>query len=383
VSAILSGTIVPGLEAYLVGRAYTNDNSASGDYFQVIGDTTLGAKLVRPIGRGFANVGISADVLLTNGPGKVGFSAASTSARLRAVSTFAFDALPRPLPFRLHLGIGYLLDNSSVVVRDEEDARSAALGSRQQITRIERFGSNVSKVDRLELAIGIDSIGASSVLRPFVEWSLGYPVNRQRYDCRNMAIDVGDACLRSGTTSTLSAAPSKLTLGMRTYPFGNESRSVSLLFAIDLGLTGTSSFVSELAPQAPYTVWMGFSIATRDRTVKVVTETVEVKRALPLVTLVGTVHPAGKKTPIADAIVTFVGASHAPLATDANGHFGADVAPGTYELRVRAKGYKDGTCGGTAVATEDTTANMPTWPPSPGAAVLTIDCALEEIPPDP
>jgi outer membrane protein OmpA-like peptidoglycan-associated protein len=74
--------------------------------------------------------------------------------------------------------------------------------------------------------------------------------------------------------------------------------------------------------------------------------------------------------------------------------FGDDVAPGSYQYSIKADGYKDGTCGGTAVASKKGDPLPPagaTDPGAPGAppgapppaatpGVLEIDCALEALP---
>jgi outer membrane protein OmpA-like peptidoglycan-associated protein len=82
--------------------------------------------------------------------------------------------------------------------------------------------------------------------------------------------------------------------------------------------------------------------------------------------------------------------------------FGDDVPPGTYQYSVKAEGYKEGTCGGTAVAAPKKGAGPapmmapPAPMPVPGAApgapppataptpatpgMLEVDCALEALP---
>lgn len=334
--ASLGATLFTGFDAYLASRAYTNKSSQAPDLYQVFGDTTLGAKYSRAFGRGHAGGG--AEVLLGNGPGAVGIGGAGTSFRLRALSSVVLSHA------RVHLGLAYLFDNTGALVRDVEADRGAP------ITRVERYGLGINKVDRLEANVGAELTFGS--VAPFVEYGLALPINRQGYRCRGL----DEGCV-SG------AIPSKLTVGARA-----STGTFSLLVGFDLGVTGTSKFASAVVPQAPYTLWLGvaMSLPFREPPPRVIVREVEAPVAPPHVVMRGFVHAAGKKEGIADARVTFVNGKRPPLLTDANGVFGADLPPGTYELRVHAEGYRDNTCGGTAVAT-------------PGN-VLHIDCTLEPLP---
>ncbi len=320
----LGTSLVRGLDAYLVGRAYTNNNSEAKTLYEVFGDTTLGARYARVLGA--LGLGGGGELLVGNAPGSVGFAGRGTSFRLRALSSYAF---PRA---RVHLGLAYLFDNTSALVTEVESARGS------EITVLERYGLGINKVDRFEASLGVELL--TGAVTPFVEFGLGVPVNRQRYRC----------------TSGCGAVPSKLTFGARA-----THRGVSFLLGLDVGTSGVARAPSSIAPQAPYTLWLGFALAldTREHPTTVIVERVEA--APPVVPVRGFVHHGNK--PIAEAKVSFVGAARPPLMTGEDGYFGADLPPGTYELRVRAAGYKENTCGGTAIAVKGN--------------VLTIDCPLE------
>jgi hypothetical protein len=344
----VGATFFRGLDAYVSARAYSNANSRSEDLHEVLGDTTIGARY--SAGRVLL-VGGGAEAVLAGGSGNLGLSGSGTSFRARALATFAGDALARPAPFRVHLGFAYLLDNSGALVRDVERERGAP------ITRIERYGLGISKVDRFEVSLGAELLAAHGHLRPFVEYGLALATRRHGVVC------VSDEPCRA----SFSSMPSQITLGARIAPVVTESASVSFLVALDLGLT--SRFSTDVAPNAPYTVWLGvaMSMPTAERPPKVVVERVEVAVPPPFVTLRGFVHVAGAKTPIPNAIATYVDSPRPPLATDEKGYFGDEVEPGTYELRVHAEGYRDNTCGGTAVAA--------------GKSTVTLDCPLEPLAP--
>ncbi|MGZ3421349.1 MAG: OmpA family protein [Polyangiales bacterium] len=410
-SIVLSATFIDGLEGYAAARVYANSNdSASPQLLQVLGDTTLGLKYVKPIGSGLVNLGGGAEVLFLNGTGGIGLSGSGTSFRLRALSTFALDKTESKAPLRFHLGLAYLFDNSGNVVSDVEDARTARNGGKRTlITRQERYGLGINKVDRFEIALGAEGLLAQDRVRPFLEYSLGLPMNRQGFECPK-PVPVGggtsDGCL--GLDNSFGVVPSRLTLGVRGYPFSGGLAGVNAMAAFDLGVTGVSKPIAEVAPQAPWTLWFGFGLAVDTvekppKTVeKIVEKKVEVATGPTLVHVRGVVHEAGTNTPVPNAIVTYVGATGmSPLATAADGVFGDDVQPGTYQYSIKADGYKEGTCGGTAVAAKKgagpamAPAPMPAPAPGtpPGAApapamapapatpgVLEIDCALEALP---
>ncbi len=344
-TVVVGTTFFAGLDAYLATRAYSNESSQSPDLFEVFGDTTIGARYARRVAK-LVHVGGGAEALLAGSSGSIGLSGAGTSARLRAMSTFELS------PFRVHLGLGYLFDNTHELVKDVEKERGAP------VTRLERYGLGINKVDRLEVSLGAELIAARGHVRPFLEYGLAVPTRRHETACPT------DEPCHAG----VAAMPSQLTFGARLAPVVSDTASVSFLAALDLGMT--TRFASDVTPTAPYTVWLGvaMSLLTAERPPKVVVERVEVAVPPPFITMRGFVHVAGAKTPIPNAIVTFVDIARPPLATNEKGTFGDEVPPGTYEVNVHAEGYKDNTCGGTAVAA--------------GRSELKLDCPLEPLPND-
>jgi hypothetical protein len=190
----------------------------------------------------------------------------ATNIGLRAAGTADLrHELKWPLLARLNLE--YLFDNSSQLVSATEDARYAAIGdsvaaprneTRHLVSRTERYALDVNRVDQLSIGLGLEAplaVATDFSLHPLLEWRIAIPVNRQGFDCaivRGRMNDGSplqdDACLGTAGTDTF---PSHLVSGLRIVP---PVKGVSLLLALDLGLSGSGVFVRELAPIAPFTL---------------------------------------------------------------------------------------------------------------------------------
>jgi hypothetical protein len=152
------------------------------------------------------------------------------------------EKLASRVPLRVHLNVGYWLDNSALVAEEVEDARGFPL------TRLERLGAGLNHADRVLMGLGLE--GEFALVRPFVEWGLGIPVERQSFRCAPSRIAPGERCLND---VGFSAWPSTLTLGARVYPAG----AFNVLGAADIGTSGTATFAAELSPTLPWTAWLG------------------------------------------------------------------------------------------------------------------------------
>ena len=381
----LTAGLTKWLEAYVGTSAVANSDSANRpSLLQVLGDSDLGIKAYGKLGN-FLHLGAGAELWLLNGTGSVGVDGAATSAKFRGLATVDLRDVPeKPLPLRFSFNIAYVLDNGGNVVTDVEAARTAAAGTSTQITRIERFGLGINRVDHLDMGIGGELFLADERIRPFAEYNILVPVNRQNYACNQKNIS-GDNCLADD-----QIAPSKLTIGSRFLPW---KHGFSLLAALDVGITGQNDFIEELAPIAPWTLYIGagWAVDTWDRPPVVQKVVVEkpVNVAPPEGHIKGYVHEVGKpEAGVPSAIVAF--ANHADvtsLATGPDGHFATlGLPPGQYDFRVSADGYKDGTCSGTLNLTPQN--EMPPMAteheaaPPPGGTVVDaiVDCALEALP---
>jgi OOP family OmpA-OmpF porin len=359
----VSATPIEHLELFGALRSHGNSNSrGSPELLQVDGDVTLGAKLFTAV---TPWLGLAAEARLTflNAIGQLGPALDATSLGLRAAATADLRQLAAPLPLILRGNLGYLLDNSSELVSATENARYDALplsnrrsfGSedRQLVSRIERFALGVNRVDRLDLALGIEAplrVAEAFYLQPLLEWELGIPINRQGYNCLAVntpaTIAATDGCL---AITGVAATPSSLTLGLRVLP---PVRGLSALVALDVGLLGTSKFVRELAPNQPWALiaMVGYSFDTR-------TPQPEIRYLQP--TAAGTAHPLksaqrrvrgvvverGSGTPIVGAVVHYSDPELNPQLTGTNGLFTSyELPPGALALEISHPDYDAGSC---------------------------------------
>lgn len=400
-TASLSITPLRYLEAFGSFRSYANSNDLGRPkLLQVLGDSILGLKLFTPDEPGrLMRFGGEAQLLLVNGTGGVGIDGGGTGMRIRGLATADFSSLPaeKRTPLRIHANLGYHLDNSAKVVEDTENARGG--GSPLPITRIERFGLGINRVDFVEAGLGLE--GTFEKIRPFLAYTVDFPMNRQGYTCDKTKATTQafqDSCL--GEDLGYSTFPSRLTIGARAFPF---MAGFAPMAALDIGVSGTSNFIEEVAPTPPWTLYfgVGYAVDVEPPPPVVKTETVEkvVQGAPPPQYFVrGFVHEQGTNTAVADAIVRPQGLTMG-YATNGEGKFETNnLAPSTYTFSISAHGYKDGTCTATVapkpVAAQPPAALAPNPFGAPGAAPpaaappsgnaqttwIDVDCPLEALP---
>ncbi len=354
----LGVTITKWLDAYAGTGAYANsDDQNRPSLLQVLGDTDFGLKAYFPLSKVFA-VGGFTELWLINGTGSVGLDGGGTGFKLGPVVTMDMRGMESKTPLRFSFQADYMFDNSGDVLASTE----APNARNQPVTRIERFGLNVNRVDHLDLALGGEAFLLENRIRPFVEYNMLIPNNRQNYLCKPNNIS-GDKCLAND-----AVVPSKLTIGSRFLPW---KKGFSLTAALDIGISGVSNFVEELAPTAPWTLFLGagWSIDTWDRPpvekIKVVEKTIEGK---PPVRghVKGFVHEKEKSEGVANAIVAWENHPElTALATGVDGRFTTqELIEGTYNFAIKADGFKDGTCAGSLKGGQD----------------VQIDCPLEALP---
>jgi outer membrane protein OmpA-like peptidoglycan-associated protein len=360
----VGGTLSVGASLFKIGSgtfegygsimAYANNDSAnSPSLLQVLGDMNLGVKYAAPVGS-VVNLGLFTELWLINGTGSVGLDSGATSAKFGGLFTADLRGLEARVPLRFSANVVYFLDNTGDVLTDTENARG------QPVTRIERFGLGVNRVDQVDFLIGGEGLLLDERIRPFVETKIVVPNNhRQGYECRPNNPSA-DNCLQND-----NQAPATLTVGGRFFPW---KRGFSLLAAVDIGLSGMNDFIEELSPTPPWMLYLGagWAIDTQDRppVTKIVEKVIE--RAPPKGHVAGFVHENDRNEPIAGALVTYRDRSDlSPLSTGADGKFGDDVAPGAYTYDIKADGYKPGSCDASV--------------PKEGGNI-TVDCPLESLP---
>jgi outer membrane protein OmpA-like peptidoglycan-associated protein len=345
----LSATLFEFMEMYLGIHTHATSNS-QGDprLLQVLGDTDLGLKafLPRPVDSIFS-VGGELELWLLNGTGGVGINGSGTSFALRLLSTL--DPSNRSqesdvVPIKAHANLGWLFDNSGRLVEKIEADRGD-----QPITRIERFGLDISRVDSFEVALGLE--GTFGVIHPFLEWSVDIPVQRQEYVCNLSRRYPGDDCL--GEHKEFGYIPSRLGLGARLFP-GIDG--LALMAGFEIATGGSSKFLEEVTPEPPWNLYFGLGFAADTTPAPPVIERVEAETPPPPPPppkryISGIVVEKGSATPVPDAIVRYEGAGYTGMVTNQDGTFlTVDLAPGTYTFKVSAEGYKDGQCSATVPA---------------------------------
>ena len=354
----VSASIIDYLEIYAATDAYANGNDANHPtLLQVLGDITFGAKVAYEFNTKFFWVGFAPELLLLNGAGAVGLNGNSTSARFSIPATLDLRQLSSKIPLRTSLNLSYVVDNSGAIVASTETARGTP------VTRIERFGLGINRVDHFDVHLGAETFILNDRIRPFLELSIEGAANRQGYACHTNNPST-DNCLALDTN-----VPTTLTIGSRFYPW---KHGFSLLAAVDIGMTGVANFIEELAPNPPYMVYLGagWAFDTWERPpvekIKMIEKKIEAvaKRGK----IKGFVHDKDK----ADSVVAgaVVGWDNHPeltaLYTGPDGRFTTqELNAGNYTFAIKADGYKDGTCEAALAKT---------------GADVQLDCPLEALP---
>lgn len=363
----LSMQVTKWLEPYLATSAYATSNSNNRpSLLQVLGDSTLGAKAHGQLSKVF-HAGGAFELWLVNGTGSVGLDGAGTSLKFRGLATADLREMEKRVPLRFSLNTTYVLDNSGEVVVDTEQARGTA------ITRIERYGLNINRVDHFDINLGGELFAAEEKVRPFLEYRIAIPVNRQDYRCRPNNPS-NDRCLLNDPI-----APSSLTLGGRFFPW---KRGFNLLAALDIGISGVGFFIEEMRPTPPWMLYLGagWAFDTVDRPPVIQERIVDRPTAGMGRKVRGFVHEEGQTAGIAGAIVAYENHPElTSLVTGTDGRFLTHgLEPGPYVFSVRADGYKPGQCQTTIPRPPPST---PGAPPAPeGGGDVQLDCPLQALP---
>jgi OmpA-OmpF porin, OOP family len=181
------------------------------------------------------------------------------------------EKLANPIPLLFRLNLGYIFDNSAVVLEATENARYKKLSdpaaksdeTGHLVSRFERYAMNVNRMDRLSVGLGVElplKVAEQFYLHPVLEWQMGLPLNRQGYDCPYVVDteDIGtnksdvDSCYERN----MSSLPMNLGFGVRVVP---PVRGLSAVLGVDIGLLGTTTFVRDLAPNTPWRVLVALS----------------------------------------------------------------------------------------------------------------------------
>jgi len=406
----LSVTVLPFLEAFAGFHNHaTSDNRGRPQLLQVLGDTNIGVKGFMPhTPNGILSFGGEAELWLLNGTGGVGLDSSSTSFAIRALATADLNNRSKPadrIPLRFHANIGYFVDNAGKIVSSVESTPAPA-GRGAPISRIERFGLGIDRVDFFQMGFAAEYV--HEVVRPFLEWSVDVPVNRQNYTCVVRQADSnGDLCL--GLNQGFATTPSRLTVGARAFPW--QDHGLSLLAAFDIGTSATSKFVQEIAPELPWNFYFALGYAIDTVAPKPIIEHVPAPAPAVVASresvIDGLVVEKGTTNAVPDAIIKYDGRPLTGMVSGPDGTFRTvNLEPGTYTFNVSANGFRDGQCAATiesagaaspAAAPGSVVApgrpgsvavQVPTGGPSSaptggngnGPSVVKVQCELEALP---
>jgi outer membrane protein OmpA-like peptidoglycan-associated protein len=363
--------------AVLNNRATISD-TPSVNSVHSLGDIGFGAKLGADVGQIFRLAGsLRASLISDLGDGSALLDA--TSLGLRASFAIDLQKLDAPVPFVARLNLDYLFDNSAKVIDEIETLRYRSLAmpaspsneTRNLVSRFERFGLGINRVDLLTIGLGVEvplELATDFFLHPMLEWRMGLPINRQGYDCAYRSED-DDRGTPAGTDDTclddagVSAFPMTLAIGLRAVP---PIRGVSVLLGADIGLTGTDTFVRELAPTAPVRLMFALGYDFDARPPPAPPAPPEAPAPPPSGRVAGQVSDEGTAQPIEGVVVRFVGSELHPVATDARGAFTTyELEPGVIPLELSHPAYETGKC----------TASIPE-----GGGDVGVACTLRALP---
>jgi outer membrane protein OmpA-like peptidoglycan-associated protein len=374
----LSVTPIEHLEisASAVTRNLRNQRTASSlepfannsEVLQTVGDPYFNIKSYGEVADGVTLGGdVTAAILTKSDTNTVDY--AGTSFGLRGNLSVDLREMHGHVPLELRFNAGYVFDESRKIVKDvEHDRLRALLASgmttdasgkdefRQLSLRHERLAYGINRVDHASIALGLEAplqLSKRVALHPIAEWELWVPVNRQGFDCSRLLFPDGrkvggqDGCLGSSGADTW---PQRFTVGARLFP---AVQGLNILAAFELGVGGTTNFVRELAPSAPYRVIVAASYAVDLKpkptvtVVKQVEKRVEVPIAPPEGRVRGIVMEGDSAIAVGAARISFPGRELSPLVSDAQGHFVTYAfPPGDVQLDVEAEGYRPASCGG-------------------------------------
>jgi outer membrane protein OmpA-like peptidoglycan-associated protein len=376
----LSWTPLDFLELFAsISSSANSNNTESPGLFQVLGDSLVGVKAYYEIIPALT-IGGDVSVALLNTVGDIGLVARSTSFGVRLNGALDLRALQGvEFPMIARINAQYWFDQSAMLTNDVENARYNALPTtgpdarmspqnedRQLLSRVERFALGINRTDFINLGIGLEfpiEVPISGLpdfyITPIVEWTVGIAVNSRSYNCLFIPSSPGSGTPRTGEDGCIAhqgfgSYPSTLTLGVRIQPPG-DFRGLAITLAADIGTTGTSTFVRELSPNAPYNVIIGLGWAYDTRQEEPEVREVSVERVVehqipppPRGRVIGTIVESGTTNGVADAVISFPGRELTAQAGDATGHFTTyEMDPGEVALSIHAPLYNDGQCSAT------------------------------------
>jgi outer membrane protein OmpA-like peptidoglycan-associated protein len=390
-SLSISWTALDLLEVYgsIQNRATVADKPKQNSLHS-LGDTLVGVKLVgrpAPIWR----MGGGVRLFMQGDVGAKNTVLNATSFGLRGDVALDLQGLDQPVPFIARFNADYMFDNSANVLDDIEDRRYAGLSNalprvnetRNLITRVERFGLGVNRVDMFTLGLGFEvplQVAEGLFLHPTLDYRLGLPVNRRGYNCAYHSKDSSRGTNKIGADDTClddagaSAWPMSLAIGVRVVP---PVRGLSALLAGEFGLSGTDTFVRELVPTTPFRfiIAAGYDYDARPPPAPPAAPPPPPPAAAPPPKgrLIGQVTDQASGQPIAGVVVRIANTDLSPVATDQGGHFTSyELDPGEFELELSHPDYEPRRCASMIAASGGEAAVLCTLSALPMAGSLKV-----------
>jgi outer membrane protein OmpA-like peptidoglycan-associated protein len=292
------------------------------------GDLALGGKVAVPV-KGGLSVGGEVGLRLLSSVSALAFNPAATSPWLTGLCSW--DLRGSGAPIQLHLGWGFLWDNSPALA----DYRGVSRTSRA----VSQFAYGIAH-DRMRASLGaewlIEQIAAVGV-RPFVEYHL------------ELIAGAADAAFADYRPPLCTAAglPCRDNRDQHWLSGGLRARTrAGLAVGAGVDLAIKSAGFPYGPPLAPYDVMLTVGHALDLAAPRVVTRTVTVERLVPVEKtpregfVAGKVVDAVRGTPVEGAIVAVAGRPQSRVATDPDGTFKtAALPPGPAQLEVTAASF--------------------------------------------
>jgi outer membrane protein OmpA-like peptidoglycan-associated protein len=339
------------LELFVAVSARSNSTNLSiqqPSLFQTIGDASFGVKGLYTFADTYT-IALAVMPRLVNNVGDTGLNAEATSVSLMLANTIDLQA-KTDFPLQIHVNLGWDFNNTAKLVDEIETQMSVDPANPTYIMRFERYALGVSRNDHFLTGLAFEF--RTPWVQPFVEWTMGIPVNRQDFLCGQFMVAAfpdDDSCLAN---EGMAGFPMDLTLGFRFQP--PPLPELSVVVAADIGLTGTKTFVRETVPNEPYLIWIGLSYSFVKRTEIVEIERVIEKEIIKEIEVIEGPRIMGKVTdsisgdPVEGAVVTILDESGDPvdelskLVTEDDGTFISQrLEEGTFNLGIEAEWYED------------------------------------------
>ncbi|MBU1219743.1 OmpA family protein [Myxococcota bacterium] len=304
-----------------------------------LGDLTLGGKYSREI-LPYLNAGGAIFAKFYSGVGEVSPDLGATAAGFFLTSTFKAAALrpSNPLPFMVHVNIGYIYDNSKSLMENVPlSSENTSLQPFYQYL-IRSFALGVSS-SRVAGSIGFEYPfkAGKMVVTPMLEWAFRYYTDSADKDI----LDWQSRVSTSGDASPDSAFSHNLMIGAKV----DLNNNFSLAAGVDITLSYPGFAISPTLPVYNIFTQVSYRSTTCADSIKIVEKTKEIVKYIDkpvekkLGSIAGKIVDA-KGMPVPGAIISYVGTTNSDQAADETGSFKSyPMAQGTHTIGISRRGY--------------------------------------------